>query len=78
MLREVGKVLDAFREGAGDDVDIYLDVNFNFETEGYVRVEQAVRPFKLAWLELDTHDAQALSLIRERARTPIASGEANL
>jgi galactonate dehydratase len=76
MLAEIGKVLEAFRDGAGDDVDIYLDVNFNFETEGYLRVEQAVRPFNLAWLEMDTHDPQSLSLVRRRARTPIASGEA--
>lgn len=76
MIAEVEKVLTAFRDGVGSDVDIYLDVNFNFETEGYLRVEQATRPFHLAWLELDMHEAAALAFIRSRAQAPIGSGEA--
>src|SRR5438128_10189546 len=32
--------LAAFREGAGRDVDILVDLNFNFRTEGFVRSEE--------------------------------------
>jgi galactonate dehydratase len=76
MIAEAVKVVAAFREGAGDDVDIYLDVNFNFDTEGALRVEQAVRPYNLAWLEMDMHDPAGLALVRRRGCTPIGSGEA--
>ena len=75
-IREIEKVLTAFREGAGDDMDIYLDTNFRFDTQGYLRVEQAVRPFRLAWLEMDMHDPAAVALVRQRGETPIGSGEA--
>ena len=76
MIAEAVKVVAAFREGVGDDTDIYLDVNFNFDTEGALRVEQAVRPYGLAWLEMDMHDPDALALVRRRGATPIGSGEA--
>jgi galactonate dehydratase len=76
MIAEAVKVVAAFREGAGEDVDIYLDVNFNFDTEGALRVEQAVRPYNLAWLEMDMHDPAGLALVRHRGSTPIGSGEA--
>ena len=75
-IRETEKVLAAFREGAGNDMDIYFDSNFRFDTQGYLRIEQAVRQFDLAWLELDMHDPDAVALIRRRAETPIGSGEA--
>lgn len=75
-IRETEKVLAAFREGAGQDMDIYFDSNFRFDTQGYLRIEQAVRPFELAWLELDMHDPDAVALVRKRAQTPIGSGEA--
>ncbi|MBO0691522.1 MAG: mandelate racemase/muconate lactonizing enzyme family protein [Acidimicrobiaceae bacterium] len=75
-IRESEKVLAAFREGAGEDMDIYLDTNFRFDTQGYLRIEQAVRPYGLAWLELDMHDPEAVALVRKRAQTPIGSGEA--
>jgi galactonate dehydratase len=76
MIREIENVLSAFRAGAGDELDIYFDANFNFDTEGYLRVERAVRPFRLAWLELDIHDPDSLALIRRSGETPIGSGEA--
>lgn len=76
MIAEAVKVVAAFREGAGDDIDIYLDVNFNFDAEGALRVEQAVRPYGLSWLEMDMHDPDALALVRRRGATPIGSGEA--
>jgi galactonate dehydratase len=75
MIAEAQKVVAAFRQGVGDDIDIYLDVNFNFETEGALRMEQAARPYNLAWLEMDMHDPAGLALVRHRGQTPIGSGE---
>ena len=65
----------AFRRGAGDGVGIHLDLNFNFKTEGYIRIAQALEEFDLVWAEIDTYDPDALATIRRSTRTPIASCE---
>jgi L-alanine-DL-glutamate epimerase-like enolase superfamily enzyme len=54
---------------------IHLDINFNFKTEGFKRIAEAVAPFNLTWLEIDTHDAPALAEIKRGAHCPIASCE---
>jgi len=48
--------MTAFRDGAGPDVGLHLDLNFNFKTEGYIRLAQALEPFDLVWLEVDSND----------------------
>src|SRR6201990_3437077 len=45
--------MSAFRQGAGPDVGLHLDLNFNFKTEGYIRLAQALESFDLVWLEID-------------------------
>jgi L-alanine-DL-glutamate epimerase-like enolase superfamily enzyme len=76
---EVFKVLErellALREGAGPDVDIMLDANFNFRPEGYLQLIRAVRPHGLTWLELDCYDPASVALMRREAGFPIATGE---
>jgi galactonate dehydratase len=67
--------MDAFRRGAGPGVGLHLDLNFNFKTEGYIRLAQALEPFDLVWLEIDSYDPAALATIRRSARTRIASLE---
>ena len=66
-------LLSAFRDGAGPEMGLHLDVNFNFKTEGYLQIAKAVAPFDLTWLEIDTYDPQSLALIRRAAPCPIAS-----
>lgn len=67
--------LHAFREGVGPDFGLMLDVGFSQRTEGFIRLARRLEPLNLFWLELDTRDAEALALIRNSARTPIASLE---
>jgi galactonate dehydratase len=67
--------LDALRRGAGPHVGLHLDLNFNYKTEGYIRLARALEPLDLTWLEIDTYDPAALALIRRSARVPIASCE---
>lgn len=67
--------LAAFREGAGKDVDILVDLNFNFKTEGFLKVARAIEPFDIFWVEIDTRDARALHYIRSRTTIPVASCE---
>jgi galactonate dehydratase len=75
VLGAIEAQLAAFREGVGRDVDIQLDLNFNFKTEGYLQVARVVEPFRLLWLEIDSFDPDALATIRRGSRTPIASCE---
>jgi galactonate dehydratase len=75
LLRIISDQMAAFREGAGEEVDLLLDLNFNFKTEGYLEVARAIEPYDLMWLELDIYAPEALALIRRGARTPIASCE---
>ncbi len=67
--------LAAFREGAGPEVALYLDTNFNYKIDGYMKLARALEPLDLAWLEIDLYDPAGLALIRRSARTPIASLE---
>ena len=67
--------LQAFREGAGPDVDIFLDLNFNYRIEGCLAVTRALDDLGLGWFEIDIYDPAALALIRRSVKTPIASCE---
>lgn len=75
VLGGIADTLAAFRQGAGPEMGLHLDVNFNFKTDGFIKVARVCEPFNLSWLELDTYDAEGLRLIRDRARLPIASCE---
>ena len=71
----VTKQLMAIRDAIGPEMGIHLDLNFNFKTEGFKRVAEAVAPANLTWLEIDTHDAPSLAEIKRGAPCPIASCE---
>jgi len=75
VLAAVRDQLAAFREGAGPDVDILVDLNFNFRTEGFLRVARAIESFDIFWVEIDTRDPKALHHIRSRTPIPVASCE---
>ena len=76
VLRALGRQLAAFRDGAGPDMDILVDLNFNFKTEGFRKVARVLEPFDIFWVEIDTRDPRALRDIRRGTRIPVASGEA--
>jgi galactonate dehydratase len=76
VLRALEQQLAAFREGAGPDIDILVDLNFNFKTEGFLKVARVLEPFDIFWVEIDTRDPRALRDIRRGTRIPVASGEA--
>ena len=75
ITRALRDQLSAFREGAGPDIEILLDLNFNYRTEGYLSVTRALDDLGLGWYEIDIYDPDALALIRRSVRTPIASCE---
>lgn len=73
--RAVAALMGTFRDAVGPDVEIALDLNFNFRTEGNLQMARAVEPFDLMWLELDSYDPTALREVKSKTRTPICSGE---
>ena len=75
LLRHIVALIGTFREAVGPDVDIALDLNFNFKTEGFARIARALEPFDLMWLEIDTYEPDALAAIKQATTTPICSGE---
>ncbi len=75
LLRHIETLLGTFRDAVGDEVDICLDLNFNFKTESCIRIAQAVEQFNLLWLEIDLYNPDALRQIRDATSTPICSGE---
>ncbi len=75
-IRETAtRQLMAIREAVGPEMGLMLDINFHFKTEGFRRIAEAVETARLTWLEVDTHDAPSLALIRRDAPCPIASCE---
>lgn len=75
LLRGIREHLAAFREGAGPDMDILLDLNFNAKTEGFVKILRAIADQDLFWVEIDSYDARGLRLIRDRSHHPVSSCE---
>jgi galactonate dehydratase len=75
LVEAVVAEMTAFRAGAGPRVGLHLDLNFNFKTEGYIRMVQALEPFGLVWAEIDSYDPAALATIRRSSRTTVASCE---
>jgi galactonate dehydratase len=75
VLRNLRAHLEAFRDGAGPDMDILLDLNFNCSTEGYVKMVRALADLDLFWVEIDSYNPQALAYIRRQSPHPISSCE---
>ena len=75
LVRHAAEQIGAMRSAVGPDVDICLDVNYNFKTEGAIAIGRALEPFDLFWLEIDNQDPDALLQLKTAQRSPICSGE---
>lgn len=75
VLRALRAHLEAFRDGAGPDVDILLDLNFNAKTEGYLEILRTIADLDIFWVEIDTFNPDALGYIRSHSPHPISSCE---
>ena len=65
-------------QGAGDDVGLLLDLNFNMKTTGVLELLRRLADIDLFWLEYDNDSPEALRLIRDRAHTQVASLETKI
>jgi galactonate dehydratase len=75
VLKNLVRHLEALREGAGPDVDILLDLNFNAKTEGYLKILRAIADLDIFWVEIDSFVPEALGYIRRQSPHPVSSCE---
>jgi galactonate dehydratase len=75
VLRNLRGNLEAFRDGAGSDIDILLDLNFHAKTEGYLKILREIADMDMFWIELDIYNPDALAYIRNHSPHPISSCE---
>jgi galactonate dehydratase len=75
IVEALVRLLEAFREGTEGAARPIVDLNFNLEPEGLVRVARALEPFDLLWLEVDLFDPGQLAHVRHVAPMPVCSGE---
>ena len=75
LLRHIETFIGTFRDAVGPDVDINLDLNFNFKPESAMRIARVLEQFNLLWLEIDMYDPEAILQIKESTSTTICTGE---
>ncbi|MCW5626242.1 MAG: mandelate racemase/muconate lactonizing enzyme family protein [Burkholderiales bacterium] len=75
VLRDLVRHLEALREGAGPDIDILLDLNFNAKTEGFLKILRAIAHLDIFWVEIDSRSPEGLGYIRDHSPHPISSCE---
>ncbi|MEO8856824.1 MAG: mandelate racemase/muconate lactonizing enzyme family protein [Burkholderiaceae bacterium] len=75
VLRGLRMHLEVLRDGAGPDMDLLLDLNFNARTEGYLKILREIADLDMFWIELDSYAPEALGYIRRQSPHPIASCE---
>lgn len=75
MLRHIETLIGTFRDAVGPDVDINLDLNFNFKPESCMRIARVLEQFDLLWLEIDMYEPDAIRQIKDATSTKICTGE---
>ena len=75
VLDSIELLMGTWREAVGSQVDILLDLNFNFTTEGFIKVARLIEPFNPMWVELDSYDPKALKEVTMASAVPTCSGE---
>ncbi|GGI08687.1 mandelate racemase/muconate lactonizing enzyme family protein [Egicoccus halophilus] len=76
VLRDVAAVIGALRRGAGPDVGIFLDINYNIREPALLQeLADVAAEAGLDWLELDTKTPDLLRRLRAPSGLRIASCE---
>lgn len=77
--RRIGQFTElvaAFREGAGDGVEVFFDANFNVKGEAVRRLALALERAGVTWFEIDSAEPAVLRRARGSGMLRVASGEA--
>lgn len=75
LLSHIENLIGTFRDAVGPNVDINLDLNFNFKPESAARIAKILEQFDLLWLEIDMYEPEALLQIKQSTSTKICTGE---
>lgn len=75
MIDHIRTQIGTFRDAVGPNVDIALDLNFNFRVEAARRICKALEDFRMMWVEIDIYEPEGLRMIRDSTTVPICSGE---
>jgi L-alanine-DL-glutamate epimerase-like enolase superfamily enzyme len=71
------KRVAAVKEAIGDEIDLMVDANQQWNRSTAIRVGRALEEFELTWIEepLDAYDAEGHADLARELATPIATGE---
>jgi L-alanine-DL-glutamate epimerase-like enolase superfamily enzyme len=75
ILDAIDRLIGTFRDAVGPRVGLCLDLNYNFRTEGVLRIAKLLERYDLQWLEYDNWDPDALLQIKQSTSTRLASCE---
>src|SRR6267142_432059 len=75
ILDAIDRLIGTFREAVGPKVGLCLDLNYNFRTEGVLRIAKLLERYDMQWLEYDNWDPDALLQIKQSTSTRLASCE---
>ena len=75
VLEAIDQWIGSLRSAVGSNIGIALDLNFNFKTDGYIKIGRLLEKYNLSWLEIDTYDPVALRQIKDSINIPITSCE---
>ncbi len=73
MFNALERQIEAIKAGA--DIDVMVDLNFNFKLEGFTQILRRLEKWDLFWAELDMYDPHAMARLKERTVTPVVGGE---
>jgi hypothetical protein len=72
VLRNLVSHLEAISDGAGPDIDLLLDLNFNAKTEGYLKLLRAIAHIDMFWVEIDSYSPRRLQKAPDSVRHGVA------
>ena len=75
LLRHIEQYIGTFKEGAGPDVQIALDLNFHFKPLAARQICQVLEGLEMMWVEVDMYEAAGLAEVKQSTTVPITSGE---
>ena len=74
-LDHIRTLIGTFRDAVGPNIDIALDLNFNFRVEAATRICKALEDLRMMWVEIDMYEPEGLREIRDATSVPVCSGE---
>ena len=75
LIEDIVLWISNLRKFLGKNINIALDLNFNFRNDGFKRICKEIEDYNLAWVEIDSYDPRSLKEIKTSTKIPITSCE---